>query len=116
MGETFGARNVFEALSLPRLGRGPLWWCSVSPGGDCAQGAVLFPSDSHTWTGLLFWGQGVMEGHGEKQAEAHVTCSGKYFIVARIPSAATWLLFERCDLPKWQMETETLHYIAFLCN
>lgn len=112
MGETFGAWNVFEAPSPPtwegaHFGGAPFLLVVTLP-----RALFSFPLTATHGRGPLFRGQGVMEGHGEKQTEAHVTCSGKYSVVvkrAKIPSAATWLLFERCDLPKWQMETETLH-------
>lgn len=112
MGEIFGARNVFEALSAPtwegaRFGGAPFLLVVTVP-----RALFSFPLTATHGRGPLFRGQGVMEGYGEKQAEAHVACSGKYFVSSSGPRFL--LLQPGCFLSaaisqngKWKLK----HYI-----
>lgn len=79
-----------------------------------AKGAVLSPSDSQAGTGLPVLVMKHDGGMGRRGPRARSQAGGgKYFTVvkwAKAPCATTWTpLFELCDLPEWQLETETLH-------
>lgn len=109
--------GCFLGSQLHHLGSGPLWLCPfilVVTMLGVARGAVLSPSDSRAGTGLPVLGVKHDGGMGRRWWRPRSRASGgKYFIVikwAKTPCAMTWPpLFELCHLPKWQLETETLH-------